>query len=128
MARILLIDDNAPLVAVLAEALAQVGHSVATAGDGSAGIRCAGAERFDIVVTDVVMPEADGAEVMAALRRLPVRPQVIAISGGGAIEPGRYLTMARAMGAAAVLQKPFPPSRLVSEVARLTGPPPAPRG
>lgn len=122
MARVLIIDDNAPLVAVLAEALVHAGYSVATAGDGSAGIRCASAERFDIVVTDVVMPEADGAEVMAALRRLPVRPQVIAISGGGAIEPGRYLTMARAMGAAAVLQKPFPPSRLVSEVARLMDP------
>lgn len=121
MARILLVDDNDALRALLAEALREAGHEVVEANDGRKAIAAVAPGAFAAVVTDVVMPEADGAEVMNALRLLSPRPRLVVISGGGKIEPARYLQLARALGADEVLQKPFPPSRLVEVLGRLLG-------
>ena len=60
MARILLVDDNAPLRAAMALGLARGGHSIQTAEDGAAGLRALAAEVFDVMVTDLLMPERDG--------------------------------------------------------------------
>lgn len=128
MASILLVDDNDDLRSLLAEALGDAGHAVTQAANGRAAIAKLRGAGFEVVVTDVVMPEADGAEVLAAMRKLPQRPRVVVISGGGQIEPTRYLQMARALGADAVLQKPFPPSRLIEVVAGLMVRPPSQAG
>jgi CheY-like chemotaxis protein len=120
MPRILIIDDNDELRRLLAEALTLAGYTVSEAVNGRAGIaqlRTGGV--FEAVITDVVMPEADGAEVLAALRKRQPRPCVIVISGGGQIEPERYLQLARALGADEVLQKPFKPERLIEALGRL---------
>jgi CheY-like chemotaxis protein len=122
MARILLADDNIDLRTLLAEVLQAAGHEVVEVGDGRSAIAALRAGGFVMVVTDVVMPEADGAEVMNALRQLRPKPRLVVISGGGKIAPERYLQMARALGADEVLQKPFLPSRLVEVVTRLIGP------
>lgn len=128
MARLLLVDDNDDLRVLLAESLTDAGHEVTEAAHGRAAIAKLNAGAiFDAVITDVVMPEGDGAEVLAAMRRLERRPQVVVMSGGGQIEPTRYLQMARVLGADAVLQKPFPPSKLIALLAGLlTVRPPAP--
>lgn len=126
MAEILLVDDNHVLRELLADSLAEDGHAVTQAADGRAAIGLLQQRRFDAVVSDMLMPEADGAEVMAALRRRQPRPRLVVISGGGSIEPARYLQMARMLGADEVLQKPFPPSRLNALLARLLAPPAAP--
>jgi two-component system chemotaxis response regulator CheY len=128
MAEILLVDDNVQLRELLAEALADAGHQVTQAGDGRAAIRLMRERSFAAVVSDMIMPEADGAEVMAALRGRQPRPRLVIISGGGSIEPMRYLQMARVLGADEVLQKPFPPSRLIDLLARLLAQPPAAPG
>lgn len=68
MARILLIEDDDGLRAILAEHLTLAGHTVIEAGDGREGLdrfRRAGA---DLVVTDIVMPETEGLEVLRELR------------------------------------------------------------
>ncbi len=130
MADILLVDDNQQLRELLAEALTDAGHSVTQAGDGRSAIRLLQRQQpaFAAVISDMVMPEADGAEVMAALRHRQPRPRLVMISGGGSIEPMRYLQMARVLGADEVLQKPFPPSQLIALVDRLLAPPPAAPG
>ena len=126
MANILLVDDNQPLRSLLAEALAESGHDVTQAADGKSAIALLRQRTFAVVITDMLMPEADGAEVMAALRSSGTRPCLIVMSGGGSIEPTRYLQMARMLGADEVLQKPFSPVRLIDLVAQLLARPPAP--
>lgn len=128
MAELLLVDDNVQLRELLAEALADAGHQVTQAGDGRTAIRLLRARSFAAVVSDMIMPEADGAEVMAAMRGRQPRPRLVIISGGGSIEPMRYLQMARVLGADEVLQKPFPPSRLIELLARLLAPSPVAPG
>ena len=128
MARILLADDNRQLRNILAEALTEAGHSVVEAADGKQAITQLAAQSFEVVITDMLMPEADGAEVMQMHRRLVPRPLLVVIGGGGHIDPERYLAMARAMGADQVLRKPFPPSVLIAAVARLLAARPGPPG
>jgi two-component system chemotaxis response regulator CheY len=128
MAELLLVDDNVQLRELLAEALTDAGHQVTQAGDGRTAIRLLRERSFAAVVSDMIMPEADGAEVMAAMRGRQPRPRLVIISGGGSIEPMRYLQMARVLGADEVLQKPFPPSRLIDLLARLLAQPPAAPG
>lgn len=125
MAAILLADDNQDLRDLLAEALTDAGHAVTSCADGAEALARLGGGSFDLVITDVLMPGADGAEVMQALRRQKLRPRLIVISGGGRIDPASYLNMARALGADEVMQKPFTPSRLIEVVARLLSAPPA---
>jgi DNA-binding response OmpR family regulator len=99
--------------------LEQAGHTVTEAVDGKAALRCLEGSVFDLVITDVVMPEGDGMEVLNAIRRLRPSPPVVAMSGGGHIAPEHYLHMATVLGAGATLAKPFPVSQLVATVARL---------
>jgi DNA-binding response OmpR family regulator len=119
MARILLIEDNARLRTMLAEHLALAGHTVIQAGDGREGL-----ERFrrggaDVVVTDIVMPETEGLEVLREIRTAQPPVPVIAISGGGVGSGADYLAMATVLGAAKVLLKPFPPAVLIAAIAEL---------
>ena len=128
MALILIADDNDQLRELLAEVLAADGHEVVQAADGRIAIRLLRERAFDLVVTDVVMPEADGAEVMNAVRARSPRPRLVVMSGGGQIDAARYLQMARMLGADAVLPKPFRSAVLTAEVRRLLAPPPGAPG
>jgi DNA-binding response OmpR family regulator len=119
MARILLIEDNDGLRAILAEHLFLAGHTVIEASDGRQGLdrfRRAGA---DVVVTDIVMPETEGLEVLREIRNAQPPVPVISISGGGLGSGEDYLAMARVLGAATVLLKPFSPAVLVAAIAEL---------
>jgi two-component system chemotaxis response regulator CheY len=128
MARILFADDNLQLRAIMAEAFGDAGHTFVEAADGRQAIALLGNQAFDVVVTDMLMPEADGTEVMQVLRRLAPRPLLVVISGGGQIDPERYLAMAKALGADQVLRKPFPPSVLLAAIDRLLAARPAQPG
>ena len=68
MARILLIEDNGGLRAILAERLTLAGHTVTEAGDGREGLDHFRRDGADLVVTDVVMPETEGLEVLREIR------------------------------------------------------------
>ena len=119
MARIVLIEDNVGLRTILAEHLALAGHTVIEAADGREGLdrfRWVGA---DLVVTDIVMPETEGMEVLRELRSARPPVPVIAISGGGLGSGKDYLAMATVLGAAKVLLKPFPSAVLIAAIAEL---------
>lgn len=115
---VLIVDDNRELREVLAFAFERAGFTVALAGDGAEGLRCALAARPDLVVTDLVMPVQDGLGLIADLRAEDPGVKIIAISGGGA-PLGCHLTAARALGALAVLRKPFLPGELLIAARRL---------
>ncbi|HLZ67862.1 MAG TPA: response regulator [Aliidongia sp.] len=122
MARILVIDDDPTIRALVAGLLEQSGHSAVQARDGRAGVALFSKEDFDLVVTDIVMPEQEGIETIGAIRRLNRTMPILAISGSATIGgSGDYLRAAAALGATATLQKPLAPDRFIEMIDRLLG-------
>jgi CheY-like chemotaxis protein len=107
MARILVIDDDATIRLSLKMALEDAGHQVEAAANGQEGIDRFRANPADMVVTDIFMPEKEGMELIDELKRDCPETKIIAISGGGRMNPDDYLTIARRLGADRTLLKPF---------------------
>ena len=121
MADILVVDDMEGVRKAIGSMLKRGGHNVTPAADGIKAIRLLESQRFDLVVTDILMPEGDGTEVMTFLDKMPNRPRIVAMSGGGSLlSPDLALRLARAK-ADAVLTKPFENSELMATVGRLLG-------
>lgn len=115
MARLLVIEDNAALLPVIAELLTASGHTVRTARNGAEGLAQFRLERPDVVITDIVMPEQDGVGVLLELRKLRPRPKIIAMSGG-TVRSSQYLQMAAGLGARRILEKPFSNAALLQAI------------
>ena len=120
MARILLADDDAAMRDLVRRALEADGHSVHVTQDGSEALECvegAGAQKFDVLVTDVEMPLLDGvALAQRALKQPNVR--VLLMSGfAEQLERARTLKS----GQVAVLSKPFSLEDMRSAVRKLLG-------
>jgi DNA-binding response OmpR family regulator len=116
MKKILVIEDNLIVRNTVMRILQSAGYRVVTAGDGLEGFDIFRKERPDLVVTDIIMPQQEG---IATIRQiLAERPgtKIIAISGGGRIGNTDFLQIARKMGAADVLQKPFDPDDLLGRI------------
>jgi CheY-like chemotaxis protein len=122
MARILVIDDELVIRQALAIMLANVGHKVETAENGRAGLELLERESFDLVLTDILMPEMDGVEAMRKLRALPSPPKIVAMSGGVQLSREDFPRAAELLGADAALSKPFRARELYALVERLLGP------
>lgn len=117
--RILLVDDDLPFRRTLEVRLAREGYDVRTAADGVEAMTVIG-EGFepDLVISDIVMPRMEGLEFIMTLRKRRRGLPVIAISGGGRVEPGTYLETAAKLGAVATFEKPFGQAELVDAVRR----------
>ncbi len=116
MARILLVEDEDALRRVMLQLLVMEHHEVTTAADGKAAVRLAEANPFDLVITDLIMPEQEGIETIRELKRKAPEIKIIAMSGGGEGEARDYLTMALMLGASRTLAKPFNRQQLVEAV------------
>jgi DNA-binding NtrC family response regulator len=113
---ILVVDDELDFCKILAATLVKLGHRVSTASGGrEASIEIA-KQKFDLVITDLVMPEKEGIELIQELAAVSPSTRVIAMSGGGVKASKSYLQLARHMGARAVLSKPFSTSELCSAI------------
>jgi CheY-like chemotaxis protein len=123
MRRVLLADDDPLLLEIAGEYLRQAGYAVTTAADGRAALRLADGGRFDLIVTDIVMPELDGIELVQALKRSCPHIPVIAISAGiGGANSDLLLRAAQAVGAVAVLEKPLKREDFIAQVAAALAP------
>ncbi|MFW5689941.1 MAG: response regulator [Spirochaetota bacterium] len=130
MARVVVIEDDDRVREMIEAVLSRSGHAVSTHADASSGMSrledelASGSERL-VVITDIFMPDRDGLELTAEIKRLHPDVRVIAISGGGEYGDVSYLATARAFGADITLPKPFRPAELraaVNEIApRPTG-------
>jgi DNA-binding response OmpR family regulator len=117
--RICLIDDDRMIREAAAMGLRDRGYEVLTAEDGAAGIELVRHEQPDLIITDVVMPEADGFEVLPRVRaEFPDLPVIVA-TGGGQNGTRLYLNMAAKFGADACLAKPFSVDELAETVERV---------
>ena len=117
MKRILLIEDDEAFRKPLAEALRRAGHEVELAGEGRAALRLFKQTTFDLVVTDLFMPEMEGVETILALHRMQPGLPIIAMSGGGMVESQIPLNVAHKIGAVKTLTKPFRISELLGTIA-----------
>jgi CheY-like chemotaxis protein len=111
MARILVIDDDEALLSSLELLLSAAGHDVTTSGDGLKAAQLFRTEPFDLILTDIVMPNRDGIETVIALRGEFPEIGIIAMSGGAKLSP-LYLGIATRLGAHRTLEKPFTPAQL----------------
>jgi DNA-binding response OmpR family regulator len=118
MARILVIDDDELVRATVKAALEFADHEVVTANDGQAGVDTFKEGTFDLVVTDIIMPEKEGIETIIELRQHKPDVKVIAISGGGRTSNQIFLDVAKKFGAVDVLGKPFTPKQLLASVEK----------
>jgi two-component system, chemotaxis family, chemotaxis protein CheY len=118
MKRILSVDDSASVRQMVSFTLRKAGYEVAEACDGRDGLIKAGQSRFDMIITDLNMPNLDGIQLIAALRSLP----------GCAFIPILMLTTesqpekkdaGRKAGATGWIVKPFNGDKLVSVVQKL---------
>ena len=115
MACVLVADDEAGDREVMAAILAEAGHELHLAADGSEALRIFSRRPIDVVVTDIVMPGHDGVELILDLKRLDPEAEVVAISGKG--DTG--LHFANLAGASVVLKKPVSADALVAAVERI---------
>ena len=107
MANILLVEDETLVRDTLSAAMERKGHTVVTATNGIQGLRKFDEDRFDLVLTDIIMPDMEGMGMIMEMRRKVPNLKVIAMSGGGRTGTIEYLKMARKLGAKACLKKPF---------------------
>jgi len=120
MVRILVVDDDFQMREMLGVILERKGYDVKTASDGKSALQLQSSKPFDIVITDIIMPEKEGLETISELRRDYPRVKIIAISGGGRYQAESYLELATQIGADRVLVKPFGSWEILGAVRELT--------
>jgi two-component system, response regulator, stage 0 sporulation protein F len=114
MATILIIDDEEPIRALLRTTLEAAGYEVVEAPNGRIGLALYRHRPADLVITDILMPELNGLDMLLELTREFLHAKVIAISGAGGEQ--NVLDAAKLLGARRTLQKPFSMPRLLDAV------------
>jgi len=118
-ARILIIDDEEQIRDMLAQMLTREGYQVVHAKNGKEGMKACREQKVDLIITDIIMPEKDGIEMILELRHDFPHLKVIAISGGGRLGPDGYLEMAQKLGAHRTFFKPFNRKEILEAVQDL---------
>ncbi|HEY1793547.1 MAG TPA: response regulator [Opitutaceae bacterium] len=125
MARILVVEDEPNFRQILVIKLEQLGHEVLEAQNGRMATKMAAHLRPALVLTDLVMPEKEGLELIQDIRRGNPKLPIVAMSGGGRTGPANNLKTALTLGANKILLKPFSDEELKQAIAELL-PPAAP--
>jgi CheY-like chemotaxis protein len=120
MAHILIVDDEPQIRAFMAIRLQDEGHTISEAVDGKEALEKMQTEQFDLLITDILMPERDGLETLMNLRRQRSRLPVIAITGMPT-DSRVYLKAAKQLGASHTLTKPFTGKTLLTAVDQVLG-------
>ena len=114
MARILVIDDDTAVRTIVEQSLLAVGHEVFLAENGLQGLRLHRGEAFDLILTDIYMPEMEGMQFLRILREERTTVPIIAMSGNP--DWDKALNLAERLGAKRTLTKPFTPMQLRAAV------------
>jgi len=117
--KILIVDDNPGFLELLEEFLCNEGYNVLTSSNGKDAHDKFSEFNPDIVLTDIVMPEFDGIELLMGLRKINPEIIIIAMSGGNKGHADSYLRMAEKLGANVILNKPFELSELLLQINNL---------
>jgi two-component system, chemotaxis family, chemotaxis protein CheY len=116
--RILTVDDSAAMRQMVEVTLTSAGYEVSQAKDGCEALDIAAAHPFDLVITDVQMPEMDGLTLVRKLRSLPSYRHTPLLVLTTEATPERKIE-GREAGATGWLVKPFNPEKLLATVAKV---------
>ncbi|GLR81952.1 hypothetical protein GCM10007856_46430 [Azospirillum oryzae] len=116
---VLLVDDDPDFREMVRTAFVRAGYRVLEAENGNAALAIMAVHPVDLVVTDIIMPEADGYEVILRLKDQKSRPPLIAVTGGSLRLRMELPGMARLLGAEAAFEKPVDLKALLAEAGRL---------
>lgn len=122
MSRILVVDDDEQIRNMLRITLERAEYEVVEACDGCEAATAYREQQIDLVITDIVMPEKEGIELIMELKGIAPDVRIIAISGGGRINPEDYLKWARRFGVTHTFSKPVNREKLLDAVADLLAP------
>ena len=114
--RIVVADDESGMRLLLSVILTGAGYEVLEASNGLEAVRLCERGGIDLLLTDLVMPDHEGLETIRRMRQ--ERPDIPIVAMSGAFD-GNFLEVARAMGAAAVIQKPFRPEQVLKVVGQV---------
>ncbi len=117
--KILLIDDVSGIRKAASFILRQAGYDVTEAEDGEVGLSLLSQNRFDMVITDLVMPKKDGNEVLDTVIKQEQRPFIIAMSGGGATQTADQALRRARRFADSVMMKPYGKKELLDTVSAI---------
>jgi DNA-binding response OmpR family regulator len=117
--RILVVDDEPYIRDLVREMLSMAGYEVEIAGNGNEAMVLFENGRFDLVLTDLMMPEKEGIETIQEMKLLAPELKIIAMSGRGGA--GSFLNVARHLGADAILAKPFDNAKLLGTIREVLG-------
>jgi len=118
--RILLVEDHGDTAEIMGLLLEGEGHEVELVGDVASALEAAASRDFDLLLSDLGLPDASGLQLIRELRERGLTFPGIALSGYGQEED---LRRSREAGFAAHLVKPTSPERLAETIARVTRPP-----
>lgn len=122
MQRVLIIDDDEQVRALLIEILERAGYEVTEAVNGAEGLKFYRDRPTDLVITDLVMPEKEGVETIMEMRRDFPNVRIVAISGGGRSGMQNYLPIAAGLGARRTVAKPFTRQEILDAVSAALAP------
>jgi len=117
MAKILLVDDDELVRYVISKVLRKAEHEVLEAENGKQALKILINENVDILITDIIMPEIEGIELIMRLKKSHPDLPIIAISGGSRMVDTGYLSSAKSLGAFATLEKPFDEQELLNLIS-----------
>ena len=121
MQTLLIIEDDHHILLMIKRMLEPLGLEIKLASDGQEGLDMFHKFEVDLVITDIIMPEKEGLEIIREMRRERPKLKIIAMSGGGKISADNYLETAKIFGAEIILEKPFTRKQMVSAVQKLLG-------
>lgn len=121
MARILVIDDDEQMLLFIQTMLERAGYEAMTARNGLEGMKICRNHPVDLVITDIIMPDMEGLEIIMELKKEFSSVKIIAVSGGARNKPFDYLCMAAKLGANYTFTKPFDRKELLMAVKKLVG-------
>lgn len=121
MAKILVVEDVSEVRRAIAAILQSGHHQVIVANGGKQALELLKQQSFDLVITDMLMPEVNGMEVLGFLSTLSKRPLVIAMSGGGPGLSAEKALQGSDFMADAFLEKPIEKNDLLIVIDRLLG-------
>lgn len=116
MPKVLIIDDEEDIRSVLKDMLNMSGYEVDSAENGKQAKEFYDKTDYDAIITDIIMPEQDGFEVILDFRNKNQLDRVIAISGGRRTSSEDYLSIANHFGVSAIFSKPPNYKELMAKV------------
>lgn len=116
MAKILLVEDDELVRDMLAQMLQRASHEVESATNGEEASEILKRTEPDIMVTDIIMPKKSGITLISEVKDRHPNMEIIAISGGGRLDPTGYLDLSESLGATVSFEKPVDKSALLMAI------------